>query len=61
MNDTQKEILEVAKKFSREEIAPVAAHYDETGEYPQKLMEKAWSLGLCNGSIPEYIGKFELI
>jgi acyl-CoA dehydrogenase len=28
----QKEIFDVAKKFTREEIIPVAAHHDKTGE-----------------------------
>ncbi|KAK9882790.1 hypothetical protein WA026_023304 [Henosepilachna vigintioctopunctata] len=56
LNDTQKEIQELARKFSREEIVPIAAHHDRTGEYPWDIFKKAWSLGLVNGHIPEDIG-----
>ncbi|KAL3275512.1 hypothetical protein HHI36_020271 [Cryptolaemus montrouzieri] len=55
-SDTDKEIQDVARKFSREEIIPVAAHYDKTGEYPYDLLKKAWSLGIINGTIPEHCG-----
>jgi len=30
----------MARKFAREEIAPVAAHHDRTGEYPWALVKK---------------------
>lgn len=57
LNDTQREFQEVARKFAREEIVPVAAYHDETGEYPIELVKKAWSLGLMNIHIPEHCGK----
>lgn len=50
----------VARKFSREEIAPVAAHHDRTGEYPWDLVKKAWALGLINNHIPAEYGGTEL-
>lgn len=56
MSDTQKEFQELARKFSREEIAPAAPHYDKTGEYPWDLVKKAHALGLMNGHIPEEFG-----
>ncbi|XP_068916630.1 medium-chain specific acyl-CoA dehydrogenase, mitochondrial-like [Tenebrio molitor] len=56
LNDTQKEIQAVARKFTREEIVPAAAYHDKTGEYPKALIKKAWSLGLMNGHIPEHCG-----
>ncbi|XP_019870335.2 probable medium-chain specific acyl-CoA dehydrogenase, mitochondrial [Aethina tumida] len=56
LNDTQKEMQEVARKFAREEIAPAAAHHDETGDWPEEIHKKAWSLGLTNKSIPEHCG-----
>lgn len=31
LSDEQKEIQELARKFTREEIIPVAAQYDKTG------------------------------
>lgn len=50
----------VARKFSREEIAPVAAHHDKTGEYPWDLVKKAWELGLINHGIPADVGGNDL-
>ncbi|XP_018574353.1 probable medium-chain specific acyl-CoA dehydrogenase, mitochondrial [Anoplophora glabripennis] len=56
LNDTQKEFQELARKFAREEIIPVAAEYDRTGKYPWEVIKKAHSLGLMNGHIPEEYG-----
>ena len=56
LNDSQREIKELAEKFAREEIIPVAAEHDRTGKYPWDLVKKAWSLGLLNHSIPQSIG-----
>uniref|UniRef100_A0A2P2HYP6 Medium-chain specific acyl-CoA dehydrogenase, mitochondrial n=1 Tax=Hirondellea gigas TaxID=1518452 RepID=A0A2P2HYP6_9CRUS len=47
-NDDQKAIQELARKFAREEVLPMAAELDRTMEYPQNLVKKAWELGLLN-------------
>ncbi|CAD7080768.1 unnamed protein product [Hermetia illucens] len=52
----QKEIQDVARKFVREEIIPVAGHYDKTGEFPWPVVKKAWELGLMNTHVPPEIG-----
>ncbi|KAJ3664142.1 hypothetical protein Zmor_008334 [Zophobas morio] len=59
LNDTQKEYQAVARKFAREEIAPVAAHYDKTNEFPHEIVKKAWTLGLNNLHIPKHCGGLE--
>ena len=46
----------MAEKFTREEIMPVAAHYDRTGEYPWEVLKKAHANGLMNLHIPEEYG-----
>ena len=46
----------MAEKFTREEIIPVAAHYDKTGEYPWEVLKKAHENGLMNLHIPEEYG-----
>ncbi|XP_050661079.1 medium-chain specific acyl-CoA dehydrogenase, mitochondrial isoform X2 [Macaca thibetana thibetana] len=51
--EQQKEFQATARKFAREEIIPVAAEYDKTGEYPVPLIRRAWELGLMNPHIPE--------
>lgn len=56
LNETQREFQELARKFAREEIIPVAPEYDRTGKYPWDVIKKAWSLGLMNGHIPQEYG-----
>lgn len=56
LDDEQLQIQEVARKFTRDEIIPVAAHHDRTGEYPNDVLRKAWSLGLLNKYVPEEFG-----
>ncbi|XP_023405241.1 medium-chain specific acyl-CoA dehydrogenase, mitochondrial isoform X4 [Loxodonta africana] len=53
LSEQQKEFQATARKFAREEIIPVAAEYDKTGEYPVPLIKRAWELGLMNINIPE--------
>lgn len=50
------QLLETVKKFTRDEIIPVAAHHDKTGEYPWDVIKKAHSLGLMNAHIPQAYG-----
>ncbi|KAM4756068.1 medium-chain specific acyl-CoA dehydrogenase, mitochondrial isoform 2-T2 [Cyanocitta cristata] len=56
LTDEQKEFQATARKFALEEIIPVAAQYDRTGEYPVPLIKRAWELGLMNSHIPESCG-----
>jgi len=56
LNDTQKEFQELARKFTEEEIIPVAAEHDKTGKFPWEIVKKAHSLGLMNGHIPAHCG-----
>ncbi|RMB90043.1 hypothetical protein DUI87_33554 [Hirundo rustica rustica] len=56
LTDEQKEFQATARKFALEEIIPVAAEYDRTGEYPVPLIKRAWELGLMNSHIPESCG-----
>lgn len=60
VTDEQKEIVDMTRKFVREEIIPVAAQYDKTGEYPWPVIRKAWELGLMNNHIPAEIGGTEM-
>ncbi|XP_020709918.1 probable medium-chain specific acyl-CoA dehydrogenase, mitochondrial isoform X2 [Athalia rosae] len=60
LNETQLEMQDLARKFTKEEIIPVAAEYDRTGKYPWDIVKKAWSLGLLNGHIPQHCGGMSL-
>ncbi|KAF0046644.1 hypothetical protein F2P81_000277 [Scophthalmus maximus] len=56
MTDQQKEFQQLARRFAREEIVPLAAAYDRSGEYPFPIIKKAWELGLMNSHIPQDYG-----
>jgi len=52
----QEEFLDLAETFTKNEIIPVAAEYDRTGEYPWEVIKKAHATGLMNLHIPEKYG-----
>ncbi|TPX63066.1 hypothetical protein SpCBS45565_g06874 [Spizellomyces sp. 'palustris'] len=52
LTDEQKELQELARKFTANEIVPNAAHHDRTGEYPTEILKKAWEVGLLNLHVP---------
>lgn len=54
--DQEREMMDLAEKFTREEVIPVAAEYDKTGEYPWPIIKRAHELGLMNLHIPEQYG-----
>ena len=56
LNEQQNEILETSRKFTLDEVVPVAAHHDETGEYPWEVLRKAFDLGIMNTTIEEEYG-----
>jgi len=55
-SDTQREFRELVRRFTKDEIIPVAAEYDRTMKFPWDILKKAWALGLTNGAIPEAYG-----
>ncbi len=56
LNDEQRMIRDVARDFAQKEIAPVAAHFDETGEFPFEIVKKMGALGLMGIEVPEEYG-----
>ncbi len=56
LSDEQLALQATARRFAREEVAPVAAQHDQSGEFPRQLIEKAWELGLCNTVIRDDYG-----
>jgi acyl-CoA dehydrogenase len=57
LTEEQKMLQALARDFARNEIAPVAEHYDRTAEFPTPVIEKARQAGLINTNIPmEYDG-----
>ena len=56
LTEEQKALREMAHDFAEKEIRPVAWEFDKEGTWPQKILEKAWELGLMNSHIPEEFG-----
>ena len=56
LTEEQKMIQKLARDFAQNEIAPVAAHYDKTHDYPWPVIKKAQELGLTLLNIPEVYG-----
>jgi acyl-CoA dehydrogenase len=56
LTQDQKDMQEMAMKFAKNELIPVAAKYDEEGIFPKEEFKKAWELGLINTCIPAEYG-----
>ena len=56
LSHEQKALRELARQFAQNEIVPIAAEADRSGEYPWELVEKAHAIGLINITVPEEYG-----
>ncbi len=57
LTEEQLAIRDLARDFARNEIAPIAAQIDETGEFPKATVKKLGELGLLGIEVPlEYGG-----
>jgi len=60
LTNDQKQFQDLARRFAREVIAPVAHEWDERQQYPQPVIEAAFEAGLLNPAIPEAAGGLNL-
>jgi alkylation response protein AidB-like acyl-CoA dehydrogenase len=56
-NDTQRELQQMVRRFTREEIIPKAAEYDRNMKFPHDIHKKGWELGIMTSFVPEKYGK----
>ena len=56
LTDEQQMIQDVARDFAQSEIAPVAAEFDLSGEFPIESVRKAGELGFMGVEAPEEYG-----
>ncbi len=56
LTEEQQRFQELAHEFAEKEMRPVAAHYDETEEYPWPVLKKAADVGLLTYMLPEQYG-----
>ncbi|MCZ2127233.1 MAG: acyl-CoA dehydrogenase [Anaerolineales bacterium] len=51
-----KMLRDAARDFAEKEIAPIAAQFDESGEFPYKTIKKMGELGFMGIEVPEEYG-----
>merc|ERR1719231_246657 len=56
LNDDQRQLREAARQFARDVMAPRAAEFDKSMEYPTEIFNQAWEQGLVNTHIDEAYG-----
>ena len=56
LNEDQQMIRDAAREFAQNEIAPVAAEFDRSGEFPVDTIKAAAELGFMGIEIPEEYG-----
>ncbi len=49
-------IRQAARDFAQHEIAPIAAEFDESGEFPSKTIQKMGEMGFMGIEVPEMYG-----
>ncbi len=60
LNPEESRLLEVARDFSRREVAPNAARWERERVYPRETIRAAAALGLTRMQIPAALGGFDL-
>ena len=56
LTSEQEQLQALAKEFAQKEIIPVAAEFDRSETYPEKIIEKAFEVGLTQVILPEHVG-----
>ena len=56
LSEEHKMIRDAVREFAQNEIAPVAANYDEPGEFPMPIINKMGEMGLMGIEVPEEYG-----
>jgi alkylation response protein AidB-like acyl-CoA dehydrogenase len=56
LSDEHKMIRDTARDFAQNEIAPVAAQFDESGDFPHATIKKMGAMGFMGIEVPEEYG-----
>jgi len=56
LSDEHEMIRQAARKFAQERIAPIAAEFDESGEFPMETIREMGQMGFMGIEIPEEYG-----
>jgi alkylation response protein AidB-like acyl-CoA dehydrogenase len=56
LTDEHEMIRQAARDFAQKEIGPIAAEFDETGEFPRETIRKMGEMGFMGIEVPETYG-----
>ena len=56
LSEEAKDLLQTVKEFCDKEVKEQCKHYDETGEWPEEMYQKACEMGLNSLEVPEEYG-----
>ena len=56
LTEEQEQLVQTARRFAAERLIPNATEWDRKEEFPTKMFEEAWQLGLMNVELPEAYG-----
>jgi len=56
LTDEHKMIQKAARDFAQKEIKPIAAEFDESGDFPSKTIKKMGEMGFMGIEVPEEYG-----
>ncbi len=56
LSDEHRMIRDAARDFAQKEIAPIAAEFDESGEFPYATIKKMGGMGFMGIEVPEQYG-----
>lgn len=56
MTDEHEALLQAVRSFAQKEISPIAAEFDESGEFPLDTIRKMGAMGLMGIEVPEEYG-----
>ncbi|MFO0741955.1 MAG: acyl-CoA dehydrogenase family protein [Labilithrix sp.] len=56
LTEEQQALIDIARRFAREKIIPVAPECDRKSEFPMEVFKEAWKIGLVNPTLPAEYG-----
>jgi acyl-CoA dehydrogenase len=56
LSEEQKALIDTARRFTKEQIIPVAAQCDRDAKFPMEVFKNAWEIGLVNTTCPSEYG-----
>ena len=56
LSEEQNALIEMARRFTKERIIPVAAACDHESKFPMDVFKAAWEVGLVNPGVPTEYG-----